>query len=74
MVNGPTFKKQEKEGMMEIPFFKLFPNDVKITHGRNAIIKNEIFYNQTRDSGISETVCLRLDMKDKNLQIMNFGI
>ena len=53
--------------MMEIPFYKLFANDLKITHGRNAIIKNEIFYNQTRDSGICETVCLRLDLKDKNL-------
>ena len=53
--------------MMGIPFYKLFSNDFKITHGRNAIIKNEIFYNQKRESGISETVCLRIDLKDKNL-------
>ena len=59
---------------MEIPHYKQIPNEVQIFHGRNAIIKNEIFYDLHNENGVVETVCLRLDHKEKSSQITNFNM
>lgn len=43
-VNGPAFKSRITNGSLDVPFFVKLPNDAKVSHARNAIIKNELFY------------------------------
>jgi len=66
MINGPKYKYLDKDGIMEIPYYKKFPNEVSVYHGRNAIIKNEIFFNLHNENGTSESYCIRMDHKEKS--------
>lgn len=72
-INGPQFIQEE--GRQEIPYFIKIPNDCKITHGRNAFLKTELFYDLSR-SGETKTFCLRIDHAEaaKRVKPMNILI
>jgi hypothetical protein len=48
-------------------------NDCKIIHGRNAFIKNEIYYDQYRGGEI-KTFCLRMDHADVDQRVKSMNI
>jgi hypothetical protein len=72
-INGPKFEKEDGEN--DIPYFLKMPNDCKITHGRNAFIKTEVYYDQYR-GGETKTFCLRMDHSEveKRVKPMNIMI
>ena len=51
------------------------PNDCKITHGRNAFLKSEVYYDQLK-GGETKTFCLRIDQTEveKRVKPMNIMI
>ena len=74
-LNGVKFKKS-KDGeaeVLEVPFHKSFKDTSRITHGRNAIIKNEMFYD-IHEHGVTNTVCLRQDKAAANQRVKEFLI
>ena len=70
-VNGNAYKKKNIEVgayELEVPYFFQISNDCKITHGRNAFIKNQLFYcikKDTTSKGI-QSYCLRLKDDDQS--------
>ena len=57
-INGPKFDNEDISN--HIPYFVKVPNDCRITHGRNAFIKTEVYYDQYKGDE-TKTFCLRLD-------------
>jgi hypothetical protein len=44
MVNGPSYKLTQKKGHYDVPIFLKLAEGHIATHGRNAVVKNELFY------------------------------
>lgn len=44
MVNGPSYKLTQKKGYYDVPIFLKLAEGNIATHGRNAVVKNELFY------------------------------
>ena len=59
MMNGPAFKKQLPEGQFDMPLFLKLPDGARITHGRNANIKTDLFYDVLLPGGELRTYCCR---------------
>ena len=43
-LNGPIFIPDNNNGSMKVPYRKTFSPDCTVSHARNAIIKNELFF------------------------------
>ena len=79
-VNGPYFKAKASDDDEEaentdhsVPFYQKFPNDAIVAHGRNAIIKDQLFYNVLCDH-VVKTYCVRLDQEVKGDRVKCFNI
>ena len=57
MMNGPAFKKQLPEGKFDMPLFIKLPDGARITHGRNANMKTNLFYDILLPDGELRTYC-----------------
>lgn len=77
MVNGPKFrllnKNRDPNKPLEVPYFAKAPDDAVLTHGRNIIIKDCIFYKQTLGNE-TRTMCLRLYESQSSKRVVNSGI
>lgn len=80
MVDGPAFRKEgtREEGEfgideLDIPYYIQIPKGSYVEHGRNAHIKDELYYYQhiknPKDVNEVKTVCLRLANKDIKKQM-----
>lgn len=58
---------------MEIPYLVKIPNNCTVTHGRNAFLKNELFYDINRN-GETRTMCLRIDHVQEERRVKPFSI
>jgi len=80
-VNGPAFKAKNTDDhnhnhnqeAQDVPYFAKLPNGAMISHTRNAIIKNELFYT-VEELGVTKTVCLRIDKSESNQRVKQFYI
>lgn len=74
-VNGPYFKAKasDDEDDHSVPYYQKFPNDAIVAHGRNAIIKDQLFYNVLCDH-VVKTYCVRLDQEIKGDKVKCFNI
>ena len=61
-LNGVKFKDPTKKTLevkdLVVPYHRTFKDYFRITHGRNAIIKDEIFYD-IHVNGVTKVICLR---------------
>lgn len=78
MVDGPAFRKGGAKGEfgideLDIPYYIQIPKGCYVEHGRNAHIKDELYYYQhiknPKDVNEVKTVCLRLTTKDIKKQM-----
>ena len=77
MVNGPKFrslqKTFDKKKPIDVPYFMKLSDDANVIPGRNAIIKDPLFY-KVLIGNETKTICLRLSESDDSKVTCNTGI
>lgn len=71
-ITGPKFFRNT-QNHHEVPYYIKLRNDCKIYHGRNAFLKQELFYDQ-HQNGEVRTVCLRIDHKEEAQKVKPMNI